>query len=1380
MSTKSNRGKKAVSCLLSLVMMMPLTMTVLSACGDKTHDENDDGVYTVTFDANGGKLAVGAAETIDTVNGKIEGALPSVEPRTEYDFGGWNIKSDGTGETVTADYVFTKDTTVYAKWTVKGGETSDPDRYVTVDNIRVGLLSDTMVRVEYKGSKGFEDRDTFYVSNRDAVKAPEHTQTVEGSNTVISTANYKVYVPTDATSLNGVRIVSASGDELWRYTGNTTSNVYLPSPSDELKSWYFTDSPRIVPSDYGYSYIEDNTDVLQGWDFDNDAPDCYVFLPDGDYTRFCSDYIQITGKSDMISLQMLGYWDSRWFAYSDETAIGQIQDYLDRGYSIDVLVIDKDWHSDNGIDGVGYQINTELFPNMAEFLEQCHEMGVNIMFNDHPEPVKGTDNLLDDDEVSYRSQKLTMLLSLGLDYWWYDRNWSVALNNIDPDISVFATGMYAYQFVTDEYLESVKGDADYADRALIMGNVDGCLHGRWTYASDISAHKYSIQWTGDINTDTTALAQEIYASVFGGAEVGIPYMSSDLGGHTAAVTDEMYIRWLQYGALSTICRVHCTNVDNIGQDGRMPWLFGETAEEVVHEYVDMRYRLLPLFYSLARENYDTGLPVMRRTDIRYPQYNEASRNDQYLLGDNILVAPFDSAENLNAVPTSWLTTTDGSANGLNATYFGDKNLGTRTKTQIDGTVFFNWEQGGPQGMGADNFSIRWEGNIKIGDKDSRLCFFADDGIRVWIDGQKVVDGWNVYDKMLSTDYYAAGSSHTIKIEYFEAGGGAHCYMYYGEREANGEMTPNTRTVFIPDGTWIDVWSGTRYVGPQTVTVSHGLTTSPIFVREGGVLALAENMKNTSEKDWSKMSLDIYAGTTNTETVLYEDDTKTQAYKDGKFRKTLITNKYADGKFTVTVNAAEGAFTGERAFDTRDWTVRIHLDPEWGNIKNVKINGKNAKGIRSFNKSANSTPFAFEGAALDGKICQFTVEGANVYEKMEITFEFDGPIEQREAPEYDDGASEISVRLENAGDAIDLTDVGDVDWAYFGVDSVDVNARKDTTARFIGDIETYATCSLLSYSKLYAKWTDGEGLLQSARSVTSGLVSQKDFGITFKVDTTKRYYVINLGGQYCIAKLTLRDRAGNAQTVNFGNLNGEFNYRAVIEAKGERASEIQATYAVLVSKPDGTGSPSKVNVSSMYVTTQLKDPVYTDDSSVAVTVKPIADVPDTFDLSSTAEAGLAVADWRHFGATDDAQYISMSGGDAIGKTQFTNPRGFYDYKTAFAWSDGDTVVTENGSHNGTCTDGEITLFFNVTSNTRKILLYTGTWNATNTVRVYNSKYDLIGASQSFSAGGASANKLVEIDVDCDEETTIIVRIVCTNEVSGGNVSLAAVQVLESAE
>lgn len=1252
-----------------------------------------------------------------------------------------------------------------------------PAMYVNVGNVRVGLLSDTVVRIEQRGAKGFENRKTYLVSNRNDWSVPEHTETVEYGEIVITTANYTVRLPQNATNLNGARVYASNGELIWKYGGQTTSNVYLPSPSDELSSWYFTDSPRVVPSDIGYSYVQNvNADPLQGWDFDNDAPDCYVFLPQGDYKQFCNDYVKLTGSSEMISLQMLGYWDSRWFAYDEQTALQQIKDYTDRGYSLDVLVIDTDWHSSNGIGGVGYQVNTELFPNMSKFLDECHKLGVNIMFNDHPQPVPGTDNILDSDEVEYRNQKLTMILSMGLDYWWYDRNWSVALNKADPDISVYAFGMYAYQFVTNEYLESIADIGEYAKRALIMGNVDGCLHGKWNYASDISAHRYSIQWTGDINTDTTALAQEIYATIFGGAEVGLPYVSSDLGGHTASVSADMYVRWLQYGALSTICRVHCTDVNAIGQDGRMPWLFGEEAEDIVHEYVDMRYRLLPLYYSLARENYDTGLPIMRRTDIEYPQYNEASRNDQYMLGENVLIAPYDSAENLQIVPEAWFTALNGQR-GLTASYYSDTNFSNLKNTKIDSTIDFNWENSGPFDM-SDNFSIRWQGKVKIGSKDARLVAFADDGIRIYIDGEMVVNGWQVYDTLLYTPYYEAGSTHDITVEYREDYGGAHCYLYYGERTGDGKMLPNTRTVFIPDGTWIDVWTGERFRGPQTITVSHSLQTSPIFVREGAVFALAENMKNTSEKDWSNMALDIYAGKTETSTVLYEDDTTTQAYKYGKYRTTLITNEFIGNRYVVTVCPTKGTFSGDRAFESRNWTVRIHMPQGYGAIASLLVNGVPYNQFSTYQQSSNASPFAYSGAALDGDICEFILNDCNIREEIVISFAFTSQIEEIVAPEYDSSASKIDVTIEDkVGEIVDLTKVGEIDWAHFGVDDVKVTVRKNIEKHLIGELTAYSNCQLLQ-SNVYGVWTDGDARASAVvGEVNGGLISQKSFEITFKVDSAERYYVLNLGGEQCIAKITVRDRAGNAHTTNLGSLNGKFSNRVVIKASSENETEIQVIYSVLVSKPNGTDSNSRVNIGAVYVTSEVKEVENIGQSLVTATVGAPQQVPDSANLSTTDKQGMVVSDWRHFGSTDSAAYVEKENADVIKKSTFSNGGSFYDYKTAIGWDDGDVLTSESGSHNGTC-GGFIELTFSI-SKQSKIILYTGAWKGENSVVVRDLKGNVIGQSQSFSANDNSQNRVIEIDVNSPVETIVTIQI-RYNGNSGGNVSLAAVQVLEIAD
>jgi hypothetical protein len=278
----------------------------------------------------------------------------------------------------------------------------------------------------------------------------------------------------------------------------------------------------------------------------------------------------------------------------------------------------------------------------------------------------------------------------------------------------------------------------------------------------------------------------------------------------------------------------------------MPWLFGETAEEVAHTYLDMRYRLLPLYYSLSRDNYENGLPIMQRLDIKYPQYVESSRNDEYLLGDYILVAPINETD--TKVPEELLSHNENgsSVKGLKAEYYNNINWsGSPVLTKTESNIYYDWGAKGPSGLGiTDNFSIKWTGDITIGDKDALLSFFADDTIEVYIDGVKVITG-DIYDTIYTTPVYKANSTHAIEVRYAEGGWNAHVYMYYVEQ---GESyCYNTREVFIPDGTWIDVWSGERFVGPATYTVTHPLETSPLYVREGAIVALAPNMKNTSEK-----------------------------------------------------------------------------------------------------------------------------------------------------------------------------------------------------------------------------------------------------------------------------------------------------------------------------------------------------------------------------------------------------------------------------------------------------------------------------------------------------------------------------------------------------
>ena len=1293
-------------------------------------------------------------------------------------------------------------TRAYAADNVKVTESNGVKKYVINDKVRITPLSDTVVRLEEKGKKGFEDRETYYVLGRDDFDAPASTYATVGDEIQIKAGKYVVSVPLSATTLDGTVVKDASDVTLYKYNGVSLPNTYLPSPSEDLKGWYLSDNPRIVPGENGYSVLEDGLE-LNGWDFDNKAPDVYVFVPDS-YAQFCQDYVTLTGKSNLVNLKNLGFWDSRWYVYDDKTALQQIQDYLDRGYSIDMLVIDTNWRKgevnqtpgmDPSVGGMGYEIDKGLFPNMEEFMEKAHAMGVNIIFNDHPEPTPGNTNGLESDEIAYRSNNLKLILSMGLDMWWYDRNWHTALNSADQDLSVFAWGMYAFQFIENEYYEELAQSEleEYARRAIIMGNVDGCLHGNWKYASDLSAHRYTIQWTGDIGVDEHALSLEIRDSIYGSVENGIPYVSSDIGGHTASVTDDMYARWIQYGALSTITRVHCTHVSYCGQEGRMPWLFGDTAEEVTKEYVGMKYNLMPTYYSLAGQNANTGLPILRRLDIAYPQYQEAARNDEFLLGEGIIIAPINEAYIKTGFDQDFFFHTENGAtvNGLMGSYYSNTGFsGNPVYQQADTEFLLDWGTAGPKNLPSDNFSISWKGSFKVGNSDVKFVFFADDRVQVRIDNQTVVDSYdsatkeNRYDVLLETDYYKAGSTHTIEVRYVEEGGNAHFYMYGMERQVDGaSYCYDTREVFLPDGVWIDVWSGKEYQGPYTYTVTHPLETSPIFVRKGSLTVLAPDMKNLNEKDWSNLTLDAYPAASLATTTLYEDDTVTQAYKYGNYRTTKITAQAVGGKYTIKIDKAVGSFDGAKAFTNRTWNVRLHTFDELGAVKGITVNGQRVTGMSYYSQNTEASPFSFTGASADTAVYQFSFHGS-ISQETTIVVEFehnDKLATFAKNAKYDASSANFAVTEEVMSDNfIDLDNADYSDWAYFGGET----ARKGGAQHVIGDItsdfELYT-----GQSAIQADWTHGEGV-SLGEFANSAIVGQVDVNVTLQVKQGGvKYYTMYLITEQCIGKLTIRDRAGNVKTMilddqnpalsSSGGLNNNFNgttmRKVTIAVSAEADTEIYVRFSMHSSRKEagaGTGSAARVGISAI---------VYGD----AVAVEEVRNLEQLPMVDASGEVNLStsnngdVLDWYKANDGSDKE-VRKQGGNVIQSVEFTAKNGFGDYKAGMTWNDGDVTASKANVTSGfhTQSGGHIELTFKVDANTKYIVLYVGAWRSGNQIDVYTDGHKT--GTASFSAGDNSVCKRVTIAVNVTEETEIRVVITSIGAESNGNVSLSAVQVV----
>lgn len=781
-----------------------------------------------------------------------------------------------------------------------------------IGNVRVRALSPYLVRLEEKGPHGFEDRVTFTVVNRPLYHVPPKIQ-FDGIDTLLTYPHFRVLVPRGGQSLRGVQVQTVFGRSLYEFKGQFPKPAFLPPPSERANPYVMADHPRIVPPTWGATPAP--LDVpggdQSGWDTRNDSPDLYVFVPGDDgYKQLRKDFLSVTGPSPMLPLWAFGFWDSRWYPYDEELALSTIDEYHRRGFPLDGFVVDTDWRV-NGSDG--YSVAKKYFPDMARFIRRAHEKNVHLMFNDHPEPI---DLALSPKELTFRWAGLSSLLTLGMDVWWYDRNWSTHLREPAPGIAAEVWGQRLYHDMTAK--------ARPNERPMIMSNFQGIDNGVRNYAPHPAGHRYPMMWTGD----TGATFGYLEKGLANGVDMGLlalhPYVNEDLGGHWATPTPELYVRYLEFGAFAPIMRIHCTR----DQD-RHPWKFGADAERIVRDYVKLRYRLIPTLYSAARRSFEDGTPIMRRCDLFWPQYPEAADNQQFLFGDDLLVAPQNTGADPAGTPidSKLLKTPDGHE-GLSGQYFLGRELqGKPVLERVDSKILFDWSGTSPDPkIPQENYSVRWTGTLGPVPETGRyvLGTKTDDGVRLFVDGKLIIDHWIGEP---STDYEQAiqfekGSTHSIVMEYFQAGGGADAALKWALPSEAHEKP--SRKVWLPPGQWVDVWTGARLTGPKTILVENELWHTPLFARSGGLIITAPQRSHVEEQPWNDICIEAYVpqsdGAVSRE--LYEDDGHSTEYLSGKFRKTVVELSRRGSKLRMQILPAKGDF--EQGTKSRAFTLRFHL------------------------------------------------------------------------------------------------------------------------------------------------------------------------------------------------------------------------------------------------------------------------------------------------------------------------------------------------------------------------------------------------------------------------------------------------------------------------
>jgi hypothetical protein len=82
-------------------------------------------------------------------------------------------------------------------------------------------------------------------------------------------------------------------------------------------------------------------------------------------------------------------------------------------------------------------------------------------------------------------------------------------------------------------------------------------------------------------------------------------------------------------------------------------------------------------------------------------------------------------------------------------------------------------------MPGSNFTVKWNQTSYLEAGTYRFSATVDDGIRVYVNNQIVLDAWRVGPALsVYGDIQLGAGWHTIRVEYFQEGGVAVAYLKY--------------------------------------------------------------------------------------------------------------------------------------------------------------------------------------------------------------------------------------------------------------------------------------------------------------------------------------------------------------------------------------------------------------------------------------------------------------------------------------------------------------------------------------------------------------------------------------------------------------------------
>lgn len=525
---------------------------------------------------------------------------------------------------------------------------------------RIGVLSDSLLRLEWSDTGEFNDDATLMAVNRDFGTPPEYSTSIADGLLTVETTALRLTYDMRPFSKEGLSIVvkgvKDTKTNTWHFGDAQEGNMKGTARTLDWADGAIPLNDGVVSRD-GWSVLDDSNTCLFADNGDikprkNAGIDLYFFGHGHRYADAVADFCRLSGRSPLLPRYALGNWWSRFHRYTSEEYVALMDRFKSEGIPFTTSVIDMDWHLVDDVDPkygsgwTGYTWNRKLIPDPQRFLGDLHERGCHVSLNVHPrDGIRAF-------EDCYPSAAKTMGISPDsgepVEFDLTDPRFVRAYFDIHHDLE--ADGV---DFWWIDWQQGGVTRQPGLDPLWVLNHMhycDSARDGRWPLIlsrfAGPGSQRYPVGFSGDTIVTWESLRFQPYFTATA-SNIGYGWWSHDIGGHMFGYRDEeLEARWYQLGAFSPINRLHSTDSPF---NGKEPWNFRPETECSMDDALRLRHELLPYLYTMNWRAAAEGRPLVE------PMYWQSPENvtaygveHEFRFGTELIVAPIVTPSDRNA------------------------------------------------------------------------------------------------------------------------------------------------------------------------------------------------------------------------------------------------------------------------------------------------------------------------------------------------------------------------------------------------------------------------------------------------------------------------------------------------------------------------------------------------------------------------------------------------------------------------------------------------------------------------------------------------------------------------------------------------------------